>query len=90
MKKIDAKKFLIAALLIVGLYAAYATGQSRKPVENCCCKHNQQMAEDIHRIAEFMLKPSNAKVVIPPEIEVPEFEFGPPIKAKPLKVPKSF
>jgi hypothetical protein len=77
------KKIIITAVVCCSVLAAYVAGQNQtkeKHIEPCCCKHTQQIAEDLHWIREKMSKP----FVPPPNFTNP----GLPPDVPPPKVPK--
>jgi hypothetical protein len=79
------KKIIVTTAVCCSLFAAYVAGQNQtkqKIIEPCCCKHTQQIAEDLHWIREQFSKPYK-----PPEIPLFEITDNPP-DAKPLKVQK--
>jgi hypothetical protein len=52
------KNSIAPAVVCCFIFAAYVLGQAnQKPVEPCCCKHLQQIADDLHWIRESMSKP---------------------------------
>jgi hypothetical protein len=61
------KKIIVTSIICCSIFAAYVAGQNQtkeKRIENCCCKHTQQIAEDLHWIREKMEKP----FIAPPDI----------------------
>jgi hypothetical protein len=90
------KNSIVPTVVCCLIFAAYVAGQSnQKPVEPCCCKHQQQIAEDLHWIRESMSKP----FVPPPDIkgigdlpaieklEPAKFNFNEP-NIEPINFPK--
>lgn len=59
------KNVLMPTLVLVVALSAWSLGQARRPVEPCCCKHMQQLADDVHWMREKMSKP----FVAPPHNE---------------------
>jgi hypothetical protein len=61
------KKIIVTSVICCSVFAAYVFGQNKTPkqktIEPCCCKHTQQIAEDLHWIRESMSKP-----FIPPKL----------------------
>jgi hypothetical protein len=84
------KKIIVTVVICCSIFAAYVTGQNNTPkqktIEPCCCKHTQQIAEDLHWIRESMSKP-----FVPPKISLPEFPDPPKDPGKlnvtPFKIP---
>jgi hypothetical protein len=79
------KKTIIVTVVCSLVFAGYIVGQNQtkeKRIENCCCKHTQQIADDLHWIREQMSKPYT-----PPEIPLFEDPGNPPHR-EPPKVPK--
>jgi hypothetical protein len=83
------KKIIVTTAVCCSIFAAFVAGQNNtkeKHIENCCCKHMQQIAEDLHWIRESMSKP-----YVHPEI--PLFEHPDPPKdpgklnVTPFKIP---
>jgi hypothetical protein len=84
------KKIIVTTAVCCSIFVAFVTGQNNAPkqkiIEPCCCKHTQQIAEDLHWIRESMSKP-----YVHPEI--PLFEHPDPPKdpgklnVTPLKIP---
>jgi hypothetical protein len=73
------KKTIIVTAVCFLVFAGYIAGQSQtkeKHIEPCCCKHTQQIAEDLHWIREKMSKP-----FIPP----PDIIFDEPLQ--PITLP---
>jgi hypothetical protein len=73
------KKTIIVTAVCSLVFAGYLVGQNQtkeKRIENCCCKHTQQIAEDLHWIRESMSKP----FIPPPNIN---FDEPPPQKNLP-------
>jgi hypothetical protein len=77
------KKTVIVTSIACLVFGAFVLGQNQtkeKRIEPCCCKHTQQIADDLHWIRESMSKP-----YVPPELpalKIPE----PSIKHGELKV----
>jgi hypothetical protein len=64
------KKIIVTTVVCCSIFAAFVAGQNQtkeKHIENCCCKHTQQIAEDLHWIREKMSKP----FIPPPDIKLP-------------------
>jgi hypothetical protein len=83
------KKIIVTTAVCCSIFAAFVTGQNQtkeKHIENCCCKHTQQIAEDLRWIREKMSKP-----YIHPEIPLPKLPSLPEDPGKlnvtPLKIP---
>jgi hypothetical protein len=77
------KKTIIVTIVCSLVLAGYLIGQNQnkeKRIENCCCKHIQQIAEDLHWIRTSMSKP----FIPPPDIVDP----GNPDNLPPIKVQK--
>jgi hypothetical protein len=84
------KKIIVTTVIGCSVFAAYVAGQNNTPkqktIEPCCCKHTQQIAEDLHWIRESMSK----DIVFP---EIPLFEHPDPpkdpgkINITPFKIP---
>jgi hypothetical protein len=84
------KKIIVTAIICCSVFAVYVAGQNNPPkqkfIESCCCKHTQQIAEDLHWIRESMSKPYKSP-------DVPIFEFPDPpqdpgkLNVTPLKIP---
>jgi hypothetical protein len=73
------KKIIVTTVVCCSIFAAYLAGQNQtkeKRIENCCCKHTQQIADDLHWIREQMSKPYT-----PPEIPL----FKDPGSLTPIK-----
>ena len=77
------KKTIIVTSVCFLVFAGYIAGQSQtkeKHIEPCCCKHTQQIAEDLHWIRKKMEKP----FIPPPDFTNP----GLPENVKTEPVPK--
>jgi hypothetical protein len=77
------KKIIVTTAVCCSIFAAFVAGQNQtkeKHIEPCCCKHTQQIAEDLHWIREKMSKP-----YVPPEIPLPT-KVGNPENLPPIKV----
>jgi hypothetical protein len=77
------KKIIVTTAVCCSIFAAFVVGQNQtkeKHIEPCCCKHTQQIAEDIHWLREKLSKPYKA----PPDIKLPET----PDNLSPLKAPE--
>jgi hypothetical protein len=75
------KKTIIVTSITCLVFGAFVLGQNQnkeKRIEPCCCKHTQQIADDLHWIRESMSKPFKR----PPDIIDP----GNPDD---IKIPKS-
>ncbi len=70
------KNALMPTLVLVVALSAWSLGQARRPVEPCCCKHMQQLADDVHWMREKMSKP-----YVPPKIP----DIGPGRDFKPIE-----
>jgi hypothetical protein len=95
------KKSIIVTAVCCLVFGAFVIGQQNTPkqktIEPCCCKHTQQIAEDLHWIREQLSKPymppelpqiidpGNPKN--PPQLKVPEFNF-PPLDPPHYRTPK--
>jgi hypothetical protein len=83
------KKIIVTTVVCSLVLAGYIVGQNQnkeKRIENCCCKHTQQIAEDLHWIRESMSKP-----FIPPPGFTNPGDFtdpGNPDNLPPIKVQK--
>jgi hypothetical protein len=93
------KKSIIVTSVCCLVFGAFVIGQQNTPkqktIEPCCCKHTQQIAEDLHWIREKMEKP----FIPPPDIsgtrgfkdpgnlKAPEFNF-PPLDPPNYRTPK--
>jgi hypothetical protein len=83
------KKFIVTTTVCCLIFAAFVAGQNQtkeKRIENCCCKHTQQIAEDLHWIRTSMSKP-----FVPPDILLQEFPDEPKelekLSIPPFKIP---
>jgi hypothetical protein len=79
------KKTVIVTTFGCFVLAAYVLGQNQtkeKRIEPCCCKHTQQIAEDLHWIRESMSKP-----FVPPKLNHSEHGKEPKDTGK-LKPPQ--
>jgi hypothetical protein len=79
------KTIIVTAIVCCSIFAAYVAGQSQtkeKHIEPCCCKHTQQIAEDLHWIRNQMSKP-----YIPRDIPIFEDPGNPP-DVPPPKIPE--
>jgi hypothetical protein len=77
------KKIIVTTVVCCSIFAAFVAGQNQtkeKHIENCCCKHTQQIAEDLHWIRETLSKPYKA----PPNVKDP----GPLSDTGNLKAPE--
>jgi hypothetical protein len=77
------KKTIIVTTVCFLILAGYIAGQSQtkeRHIEPCCCKHTQQIADDLHWIRKKMEKP----FVPPPDVIMP----GNPPHSEPIPVPK--
>jgi hypothetical protein len=81
------KKFIVTTAVCCSIFAAFVAGQSQtkeKHIEPCCCKHMQQIAEDLHWIREQLSKPYKA----PPDVIDPGPLKDPgKLNVTPLKIP---
>jgi hypothetical protein len=84
------KKIIVTTVICCSVFAAYVAGQQNTPkqktIEPCCCKHTQQIAEDIHWLREQLSKP-----FIPPKTihsgDGGEFQDPGKINVTPIKLP---
>jgi hypothetical protein len=77
------KKTIIVTAICFLVFAGYIVGQNQtkeKHIENCCCKHTQQIAEDLHWIRTSMSKP-----FIPPPGFTNPGDFADPGSLTPIK-----
>jgi hypothetical protein len=94
------KKIIVTSVICCSVFAAYVFAQNKTPkqktIEPCCCKHSQQIAEDIHWIREQLSKPYKAPPDVSPmepiniqdvSIEVPKFDI-PDIDTPNYRTPK--
>jgi hypothetical protein len=90
------KKTIIVTTVCCLVFGAFVLGQQNtkkeKHIEPCCCKHTQQIAEDLHWFREQMEKPfispggfkDPGGLINPSGFKDP----GNPDDLPPLKVPK--
>jgi hypothetical protein len=75
------KKIIVTTAVCCSIFAAFVAGQNQtkeKHIEPCCCKHMQQMADDIHWLRGQLSKP----FVPPPDIKgIGEFKDPGNLKA---------
>jgi hypothetical protein len=82
------KKIIVTTVICCSVFAAYLYGQNNLPkqkiIEPCCCKHSQQIADDLHWIREKLSKPYKA----PPDIIDPGPIVDPgKLNVTPFKIP---